>query len=280
MDLKIFEQKIEAAQARLEDWVQRVEQVASPSDLLSETTEEISVGLEELQVTIEELYLQQEQLQAANQATTAERERYLELFEYAPDGYLITNAWGIIQEVNQTAAKMLNRRQDFLVGKPMSIFIPQLERRTFYNLLHLLREAEPIQGMEIRIEPYSDRPTFTATISIATVRDRENKIVGFRWLLRDVTELRKAQIESQRQQRRSQLLAEVNLKIRQSARLEEILQTAVNESQQLTDPITVSIFDEIKRNLCQYEQRLAEFYHSRSGDKIQPPIPTTIAAVH
>ena len=50
--------------------------------------------------------------------------------------------------------------------------------------------------------------------------------------------------------------------------------------QQLTDPITVSIFDEIKRNLCQYEQRLAEFYHSRSGDKIQPPIPTTIAAVN
>jgi PAS domain S-box-containing protein len=242
MDIKIFEQKIEAAQARLEDCLQRVEQVASPSDLLLETTAEMSVGLEELQVTIEELYMQQEQLQAANQATTAERERYLELFEYALDGYLITNAWGIIQQVNQTAAKMLNRRQDFLVGKPMSIFIPQLERRTFYNLLHLLREAEPIQGMEIRIEPYSDRPTFTATISIATVRDRENKIVGFRWLLRDVTELKKAQIESQRQQRRSQLLAEVNLKIRQSARLEEILQTAVNESQKLLQTERVLIF--------------------------------------
>ena len=49
--------------------------------------------------------------------------------------------------------------------------------------------------------------------------------------------------------------------------------------QQLTDPITVSIFDEIKRDLCQYEQQLAEFYRSRSGDKILPPIPTTIAAV-
>ncbi len=49
--------------------------------------------------------------------------------------------------------------------------------------------------------------------------------------------------------------------------------------QQLTDPITVAIFDEIKRDLRQYEQRLAEFYRSRSGDTIQPPIPTTIAAV-
>ena len=48
---------------------------------------------------------------------------------------------------------------------------------------------------------------------------------------------------------------------------------------QLTDPLTVAIFDEIKQDLSQYEQRLAEIYRSRSGDKIQPPMPTTIAAV-
>ncbi|WP_019506082.1 DJ-1/PfpI family protein [Pleurocapsa sp. PCC 7319] len=50
--------------------------------------------------------------------------------------------------------------------------------------------------------------------------------------------------------------------------------------QQLTDPLTVAIFDEIKRDLCQYEQKLAEFYRSRSGDQIQPPMPTTMAAVN
>jgi protease I len=49
---------------------------------------------------------------------------------------------------------------------------------------------------------------------------------------------------------------------------------------QLTDPLTVAIFDEIERDLSQYEQRLAELYRTRSGDKIQPPLPTTIAAVN
>ncbi|MDJ0899569.1 MAG: DJ-1/PfpI family protein [Xenococcus sp. MO_188.B8] len=48
---------------------------------------------------------------------------------------------------------------------------------------------------------------------------------------------------------------------------------------QLTDPLTVAIFDQIKEDLSQYEQRLAQLYRSRSGDKIQPPMPTTIAAV-
>ena len=50
--------------------------------------------------------------------------------------------------------------------------------------------------------------------------------------------------------------------------------------QQLTDPIAVAIFEEMKRDLCQYEQRVAELYRSRSGNQIQPPMPTTIAAVN
>ena len=49
---------------------------------------------------------------------------------------------------------------------------------------------------------------------------------------------------------------------------------------QLTDPLTVAIFDEIERDLSQYEHRLAELYHARYGDALQPPLPTTIAAVN
>lgn len=62
------------------------------------------------------------------------------------------------------------------------------------------------------------------------------------------------------------------------------LQTGVIDTyhlcHQLTDPLTVAIFDEIERDLSQYEQRLAELYQARSGDKLQPPLPTTIAAVN
>ena len=110
MDIQVFEQKIEAAQSRLEQWLQKIEQTAPASDLLSEITEELTVGLEELQVAIEELYQQQEELEAANRETQAERERYLELFEYAPDGYLITDRWGIIREANRTATEMLRAK--------------------------------------------------------------------------------------------------------------------------------------------------------------------------
>lgn len=48
---------------------------------------------------------------------------------------------------------------------------------------------------------------------------------------------------------------------------------------QLTDPITVAIFDEIKQDLCQYEKKLAQLYKSHFGENLKPPLPTTIAAV-
>ncbi|MGK7915660.1 MAG: type 1 glutamine amidotransferase, partial [Prochloraceae cyanobacterium] len=48
---------------------------------------------------------------------------------------------------------------------------------------------------------------------------------------------------------------------------------------QLSDPITVAIFDEIKQDLCQYEKKLAHLYKSHFGENLKPPLPTTIAAV-
>ncbi len=233
MELKVFEQKIEVAQARLGDLLKRTLEVPTTLEQLCEVTEEIVVALEELQIALEEIYLQQEKIQAANQELQAERQRYLELFEYAPDGYLITNRWGIIQEANLTASEMLNRRLDHLIGKPMSVFIPQVERRPFYDLLQSLRQEESIKGVEISIKPSSNRSTLTAAISIAPVRDEQNLLIGFRWLLRDVTQLREAQAENQRQQERSRLVTEVTFKIRQAWQLEEIFQTAVTESQKL-----------------------------------------------
>ena len=233
MEIKVFERKIEEAQARLGDWLKRSLEVPPTLEELCQLTEEIVVALEELQVALEEIYVQQATIQAANQELQAERQRYRELFDYAPDGYLITDHWGTIQEANLTASEMLNRRLEHLIGKPMSVFIPQLERRSFYDLLQNLRQEESIKCVEIGIQPSSDRASLTAAISIASVRDEQNQLIGFRWLLRDVTQLREAQAESQRQQERSRLLAEVALKIRQSWQLEEIWQTAVTESQKL-----------------------------------------------
>ncbi|MFN6561204.1 MAG: DJ-1/PfpI/YhbO family deglycase/protease [Nostoc sp. ChiSLP01] len=46
-----------------------------------------------------------------------------------------------------------------------------------------------------------------------------------------------------------------------------------------TDPVATAIFKEIYRDLLTYEQRLLELYRARTASQIQPPKPTTGAAV-
>lgn len=61
------------------------------------------------------------------------------------------------------------------------------------------------------------------------------------------------------------------------------LQTGVIDTyrlcNQLTDPLTVELLSAIEQDLARCEQQLATFYRTHAGSKIQPPIPTTVAAI-
>src|SRR5262249_27268516 len=62
--------------------------------------EELQNTVEELQTAEEELRRQQDELIETRHQIEVERARYTALFDLAPDGYLVTNAAGIIQEAN------------------------------------------------------------------------------------------------------------------------------------------------------------------------------------
>ncbi len=61
------------------------------------------------------------------------------------------------------------------------------------------------------------------------------------------------------------------------------LQTGVIDTyrlaNRLTDPLTVDLLMTIEQDLARFEQLLATFYRAHAGTQVQPPIPTTIAAV-
>lgn len=61
------------------------------------------------------------------------------------------------------------------------------------------------------------------------------------------------------------------------------LQTGVIDTyrlcNRLTDPLTVDMLHTIEQDLARYEQRLAAYYRTHAGTSVEPPIPTTIAAV-
>ena len=163
----------------------------SQSAVLVEVLEELTTTLEELQVADEELRERNEELVASQQAVEAERQRYQDLFELAPDGYVVTDARGIILEANRAAAALLHLRQDFLIGKPLIVFVVGKDRQALHAYVtRLQQQLSTAQEWEAFIQPRSGEP-FPATFTVGLVRDPQGKVVALRWLLRNATERKK-----------------------------------------------------------------------------------------
>ena len=141
---------------------------------------------EELQVMLEELRVADEDLAVVHQVAEAERQRYQELFDFAPDGYLVTDAVGTIREANRAAAAMLAVPQPRLRGKPLVVFVPQAERRAFRPRLIQLQQRRCIQEWEVHLQPRQGEP-FHAVITVVGGYDRQGKVVAVRWLLCDIS---------------------------------------------------------------------------------------------
>ena len=98
-----------------------------------------------LRTAVEVLQRQNGELVSIRQAFEAERRRYREMFESAPDGYVLTTLGGVIVEANRVAAAILGVRQDFLVSKSLLIFVDEDARSGLEAMLAQWRDAERAQ---------------------------------------------------------------------------------------------------------------------------------------
>jgi PAS domain S-box-containing protein len=160
--------------------------------------EALQAANEELAATEEELRVQNEELAASRLELDRTRAQYQNLFETAPDGYIGTDAEGIIQEVNEAAIRMFGRTATELKGNPFSALLPISERESYIELLACISAGAVPMRWELELLPHKDRPPFWASITAAASRDDEGNITGLRWLIRDVTERKRQEMEIRR----------------------------------------------------------------------------------
>jgi PAS domain S-box-containing protein len=196
MNIDEFSHEIKAWRSQLMQLLQSTDKSESSfkQALLKETFQELHTALEELMVAEEELRQQNEELLIAQIAVKSEHQRYQDLFEFAPDGYLLTDPRGMIREVNRAAATLLNVSQKFLISKPLVNFILLEERSNFRSKLSQLQKKERLPAWEVRIQPRHADPV-DIEVTIAAIRDRAGQLVALRWLLRDITERKQAELE-------------------------------------------------------------------------------------
>jgi PAS domain S-box-containing protein len=189
-----FTQQIEMARKRTELLNEHFMEIpCEQQGLLNEVLEEMNTALEELQVAEEQLRQQNEHLTSAYSLVEQERQRYQELFDYAPDCYLVTDVDGKILEANRTAANLFKIQQAFLKGKPLINFVPEQHRGSFCTKLLQLPEIETLQEWEIQLRTHQG-DCFDAAISVTTVNDATPS-PKWRWLVRDVTVRKQAELQ-------------------------------------------------------------------------------------
>lgn len=149
----------------------------------------LSFALKDIDAAKEEMEQQSEELARSRQAVEAERRRYMELFEYAPDPYLVTNGAGIIKEANLSAVAMLGEEGGSLVASPILSFVEEEDVETFATLIYELQKGRPVRDYEVRLKGRGGASFFTS-ISVNPNFSSEGKIGVFRWFIRDISRFR------------------------------------------------------------------------------------------
>ncbi len=104
---------------------------SSPDDLAQLTASDIRVLVQELDTHQVELEQQNEELRLAQLALADSRDRWSDLYEFAPVGYVTLDALGIVRASNLAAADLLGSPRQKLVGRRFSSFVAPVDVLAF-----------------------------------------------------------------------------------------------------------------------------------------------------
>lgn len=150
----------------------------------NEVLVKLSTVTEELFTIANKVQLQTQELNASRQALISQHQHYQDLFEFATDGYIVTNTQGVIQGVNSAAANYLNYRQDLLISQSLEHFLVNTENKNFRNFIKQLTTGRHLGQLEISLKA-RDREPFPVVIFATTIHNSHREWVGIHWLIRD-----------------------------------------------------------------------------------------------
>ena len=181
-------EQLETARTRTSDLRTQAHGLPTLPPLLQETFEELQATLEELHVAEEELRQQNEELESAQHALETERQRYQELFDCAPETYLVTDLHGIIREANTAAAALLGVSTRALRGKPLANYVGEAARGEFrQKLLSLAGTASSTVRLPLALAPRGGKAV-AAEASVTRTFSAVGEAPVLLWVVRDLSE--------------------------------------------------------------------------------------------
>ena len=151
----------------------------------------------ELQIHQIELEMQNDELRRTQAELEATRDRYADLYDFSPVGYLALDAQGNILGANIMAGTLLGLSRNRLSGQPLARYIAGEDQDTFHRHVRDVLEGRAQCLCEVRLRRESGVSCCLLLKSLA-VPDESGRIASWRTALLDVSERKRAEEDLKR----------------------------------------------------------------------------------
>jgi PAS domain S-box-containing protein len=164
-----------------------------PLDSRASPDKDVQKLIQELRVHQIELEMQNQELRNAQTELAESRDRYFDLYDFAPIGYFTLDEKGMILEVNLAAADLLGSDRAALVEKGFSRFVAPGSQDAFFSHRRRALETGTKQVCEIELKAQNDR-SFHAEIQTVAVTEDGGNSTQLRTAVIDITERKRAEL--------------------------------------------------------------------------------------
>lgn len=159
--------------------------------------EEARKLIHELRTHQIELELQNEELRQTEEKLLAIQEKFSDLYDFVPVGYLTISYKGMIQEANLTAAVMLGVAREHLIMQPFSAFILPEDQDIYYRCRKELLDLKTTLECELFLVKKDGSP-FPVLMKFSLNTELEFTPGQFRIVITDITEHKKIEAEREK----------------------------------------------------------------------------------
>jgi PAS domain S-box-containing protein len=188
-----------------------------------------------------------------------------ELYHNAPCGYHSLDATGKFVRINRTELQMLGYEEAELIGcKRLVDLLTPASIQAFNDYFPVVKNRGWIRDIEFQLIR-KDGQIVPVSATVVAIKDADGNYLSSRSMLIDIS-------DRMRLRKQTRLSAEISQKIRQSLKLDEILQTAVDEVQNLLEVDRVLIFKlDTDGSGTVVQEKVLPDYPSVMGSKIVDP---------
>jgi len=147
--------------------------------------------IHELQTQQIELELQNDELRHTQEELAVSQNRYFNLYDLAPVGYITISETGVLLETNLTAATLLGKSRNEMIKQPISNFILSMDQDLYYHNRKRLFETEKPRRLELRMVQ-TDKLHFWAQMDMTAVQNEDGSRVC-RITINDITERKQSE---------------------------------------------------------------------------------------